>query len=150
MALFMELRCELTELFAFLASSAAFFVCFASFFSFSTSLRSAFASRFACSTMRKASPLAFSSSLSRLNSASLSTFSAFCLSCFAASVISTAFECSPSISRRLFSSISTTSSKRTLSDDTSSPALSIIVLSIPSLSEIAKALDLPGIPIRSL
>ncbi len=140
----------MTEDFALLASSAASLVCLASFLSFSTSFRREFASLFALSTILRASPRAFSSSRSLRVSISASIFAAFSLSAFAASVISSAFECSPSISRRLFSSISTTSSNRAFSEETSSPALSIIVLSIPNLSEIAKAFDLPGIPIKSL
>ena len=120
------------------------------FRAFSSSSTKASACALVLEIMRCASCFALSISRSAFSFALRISFSAFCFSVFAFAVRRFAFSICFSRLCLRFSRVPTTSSNCRLSLETSSFALSTISSSIPSLLVIAKALLLPGTPIKSL
>ena len=137
----------LTSAFARLASSAASLAFCFSFLSLSSSCKSVYASRLACSTTLSACDRAFSISCSRSEEISAFSFSAsaFSLSAFSESCFARSYSCS--IFCLVSSRRSTTFSNALFSLETSSLARLITSASSPSFSLIARAFDLPGTPI---
>ena len=100
----------------------------------------------ASSMMDRASAWAFSTTLAR-SASSLSRYSlALAADCSISSFSRLASVRSFSISWRCWSSLVSTSSKRTFSASSRAAAFSMIYSGSPSRREMAKALDLPGMP----
>ena len=119
-------------------------------FNDSISASSLSASFLALSTSADACSRAFSAAFSRSMSASCRRRSSSAFSCISCDRSRSASARSLSADLTLSSNLATMCSNRASSSSTSAFARSIMWASSPSLCDIAKAFDLPGIPIISL